>query len=214
MSINEHYTRTHFIDPVLKLSGWKDSQIHREYRFTDGAVIVHGQQVKRGDPKRADYLLFHKGNDFPLAVIEAKRLGSYSGKGLQQAIDYAQILGAPFAYSANGQDFTEHDFTTGLERRITPENFPSDSELWERWITHKGFSQTAEHIISQGWNYDYFRKKSPRYYQRRAVDLTLEAAAEGEKRVLLVMATGTGKTFTAFQIVWRLRKAGMAKKVL
>ena len=129
MSINEHNTRALFIDPVLKLSGWKDSQILREYYFTDGAITVHGHNVGREQAKRADYLLFHKGNDFPLAVIEAKRLGSYSGKGLQQAIDYAQILGAPFAYSANGQDFTEHDFTTGLERMITPENFPSRRTL-------------------------------------------------------------------------------------
>ena len=142
MNINEQQTCSKFIDPALYASGWDDSQIRREYQFTDGQIIVHGSKTEKGTPKRADYVLFHKGNDFTLAVIEAKRLGSYSGKGIQQAIDYAHLLGAPFAYSANGKDFIEHDFTTGLERTIKPENFPSDSELWLRWVSIKALTRT------------------------------------------------------------------------
>ena len=214
MSINEHDTRIILIDPVLENSGWSSSQIRREYQFTDGEVQVHGNHTQRGSTKRADYVLFHKGNDFPLAVVEAKRADSYPGKGIQQAMNYAEILGSPFAYSTNGQTYTEHDFTTGLERTFTPEEFPSDSELWGRWVKHKGFDSEAQHVISQGWKYDDMTSKEPRYYQRRAVDAALEAAALGKRRILLVMATGTGKTFTAFQIIWRLRKAGRARRVL
>ena len=212
--MNEEDVRMKIINRALETVGWKDEQVHTEYTFTDGQVIVRGKIVSRSDRKRADYLLTHKGNDFPLAVIEAKNSQHNIGDGMQQAESYARALGAPFAYSSNGSGFVEHDLLTGKITHIDMNAFPTDSELWARYLAAKGLTPEAEKVISQPYHFDSLTKKQPRYYQRRAVDAAVEAVASGKRRLLLVMATGTGKTFTAFQIVWRLREAGAVKRVL
>ena len=206
--------RMKLINSALESAGWKGEQIRPEYTFTDGQVIVQGKRVSRGNRKRADYLLTHRGNDFPLAVIEAKDSQHRVGDGLQQAEGYARALGAPFAYSSNGSGFVEHDMLTGKITHLDMSAFPTEETLWTRYMTTKGLTQEAENIISQAYHFNSLTRKQPRYYQRRAVDAAVEAVACGEKRILLVMATGTGKTFTAFQIVWRLREAGAVRRVL
>lgn len=211
--MNESDTRLKLIDPVLKSKWDVNKQIFTEYYFTDGEIVVRGNITARKKPKKADYLLV-RSRDLPLAVVEAKDTDHSVGAGLQQAMDYAMALDVPFAYSSNGKGFIEHDFTTGMERSIAMDDFPGPDELWSRWLAHKGISdEAAERTVSAPYHYGQ-DGMSPRYYQRNAINRTIEAVANGNKRILLVMATGTGKTYTAFQIVHRLRDAGAVKKVL
>jgi type I restriction enzyme, R subunit len=218
-ALTEADIRTKFITPALVgESGDKwdvMTQIAEEKYFTKGRVIVRGKTVKRGEAKKADYLLFYKPN-IPLAVIEAKDNTHTVGAGMPQALEYAEILDVPFAYSSNGDAFLEHDrtVTSGtVTREIPLDQFPSPQELWQRYCAAKGWSDTQQQVNIQDY-YDDGSKKAPRYYQHIAINRTVEAIAQGENRVLLVMATGTGKTYTAFQIIWRLWKAGAKKRIL
>lgn len=212
--LTEEDIKNRFITPAIEQSGWVKEQVLMEYFFTDGQVLVRGNTVKRGKRKKADYLLTHKDGQLPLAIIEAKDADHTVGDGLQQAMDYAKILNIPFAYSSNGSGFVEHDFLLGSERDIDLDSFPSEKELWDRFISGKDISPEQEMIITEPNYYDAFSQKKPRYYQRVAIDRTLEAISKGQKRILLVMATGTGKTFTAFQIIWKLLNTRTIKRVL
>ena len=217
--LTETDIRTKFITPAIvgtNADKWDVmTQLREEIYFTKGRVIVRGKTVKRGAAKKADYLLFFKPN-IPIAVVEAKDNNYSVGAGMQQALEYAEILDVPFAYSSNGDAFLEHDRTgkSGVvEREIPLDQFPTPRELWARYCTAKGYSDEQESIATQ----DYFDDGSgrmPRYYQLVAVNRTVDAIAHGEKRILLVMATGTGKTYTAFQIIWRLWKSGAKKRIL
>ena len=215
--MTEEDIRSQFIDPALRRAGWDDhAQIRREYYFTDGRVIVNGHKTERGKRKRADYLLYYKRN-IPLAIVEAKDANHCVGAGMQQSLEYAEILDLPFAYSTNGRGFLEHDLKTGVEREIPMDQFPSPDELWRRFTSAEGLTPEQEMIVTEPY---YFKQgeKTPRYYQRIAINRTVAAIAQGQKRVLLVMATGTGKTYTAFQIIHRLWKSrqreGRKMKVL
>ena len=185
-----------------------------EYFFTDGQVLVRGKTIKRGKRKKADYILTHKDGQLPLALVEAKDTNHTVGDGMQQAMEYAEILHIPFAYSSNGNGFIEHDYFAGAETELELDQFPSEEELWSRYLRGKGLDPNQERIVTEPDHYDVFSQKKPRYYQRIAIDKTLEAIAKGQDRILLVMATGTGKTFTAFQIIWKLLKTKTVKKVL
>jgi len=191
------------------------TQIRQEVYFTKGRVIVRGKTVKRGEAKKADYILSYKPN-IPLAVIEAKDNNHTVGAGMQQALEYAEILDLPFAYSSNGDAFLEHDrtVTSGtVTREIPLDQFPAPQELWARYRAAKGYTARQEQVATQDY-YDDGSQKSPRYYQLIAINRTVDAIARGENRILLVMATGTGKTYTAFQIIWRLWKSGARKRIL
>ena len=205
-----------FITPAIEKAGWdKQTQIRREFGFTDGRVIVRGKVAVRGKRKRADYLLFHQSN-LPIAVVEAKDNNSPVGGGIQQAIAYAETLDVPFVFSSNGDGFVFHDRTgraTPVERQLALGEFPSPQELWNRYRAWKGLSDDADTLARFPYH-DDGSGKEPRYYQRIAVQRTVEAVARGDRRILLAMATGTGKTYTAFQIIWRLWKPGTVKRVL
>jgi type I restriction enzyme R subunit len=215
-SLSERDICTKFITPALRSVGWDEiNQIREEVSFTKGRIIVRGKLVSRGKGKRADYILSVKPN-IPIALIEAKENTQAVGAGLQQGLEYAETLGIPFVFSSNGDGFIFHD-RTGMsstpEVSLTLDQFPSPDDLWERYRAWKGLSETASAVALQ----DYFDDgggKAPRYYQVNAVNSTIEAIAKGQDRVLLVMATGTGKTYTAFQIIWRLWKAGQKKRIL
>ena len=214
--LSERDICTKFITPALRKAGWDElTQLREEVSFTKGRVIVRGQMVKRGKAKRADYILYYKPN-IPLAVIEAKDNHCSVGDGLQQALEYADTLQLPFIFASNGDGFVFHDRTaaTGaIERNLQLDEFPSPATLWARYRDWKGLPPDAESLVLQ----DYYAdgtEKGPRYYQAAAVNATIEAIAKGQNRLLLVMATGTGKTYTAFQIIWRLWKAGRRKRVL
>ena len=202
-----------FITPSLVQAGWDEAiQIRREVTFTDGRIIVRGKLVTRGKGKRADYVLSYQPN-LPLAVIEAKDANHAVGDGLQQALGYATSLQVPFVFSSNGQGFRFLDRTCATGERETDlrmDEFPSPQELWDRYCTWKGIANDRRVVLEQPWK----AGKEPRYYQVNAVNATLEAVARGQNRALLVMATGTGKTFTAFQIIWRLWKSGAKKRIL
>lgn len=204
--------RYKYINPAIKKSGWSDDQVFTEYEFTAGKFIVRGSTVKREKAKRADYILTH--GDIPLAIIEAKSTQHSVDNGLQQCMEYAEILNVPFAYSTNGKGFIEYDFFTGFIRELSMDEFPTENELWSRYMEGKGIDQRQEKIITEPDYYDTFKKIKPRYYQRTAINRTVEAVARGQKRILLVMATGTGKTFTAFQIVWKLIRSKTVRRVL
>lgn len=210
--MTEEDIKQKIITPAIKKSGWKDNQINYEYAFTDGRFVLKGKDVVRDKPKRADYLLSYKSN-IPLAIIEAKSDRHNLGDGIQQAINYAEMLDLPFVYSSNGDGFLEHNMLTGEEREISLYDFPSPQELWNRYKQYSNIDNEKEKIITTPY---YYRQgaNSPRYYQRVAINRTIQAAAEGKKRMLLVMATGTGKTYTAFQIIHRFREANLAKKIL
>lgn len=210
--MTEEDIKQKLITPAIKKSGWKDNQINYEYAFTDGRFILKNKDVIRDKPKRADYLLSYKSN-IPLAIIEAKSDKYSIGHGIQQAIDYAEILDLPFAYSSNGDGFLEHNMLTGREREISIYDFPKPEELWNRYKEDANIDSEKERIITTPY---YYRQgaNNPRYYQRIAVNRTIKAAAEGKKRILLVMATGTGKTYTASQIIYRFIEANLAKKIL
>jgi len=218
-ALTEADIRTKFITPAIAGADGQKwnvmTQVREEIYFTKGRVIVRGKTVKRGEAKKADYLLFYKPN-MPIAVIEAKDNNHSVGAGMQQALEYAEILDVPFAYSSNGDAFLEHDRTgiSGVvEREIALDRFPTPEELWARFRQAKGYSPAQETITTQDY-FDDGSGKSPRYYQRIAINRTVDAIARGENRILLVMATGTGKTYTAFQIIWRLWKSGAKKRIL
>lgn len=207
---------TKFITPALRQAGWDEMlQIREEVGFTKGRIIVRGKLVTRGQAKRADYILYFKPN-IPLALIEAKDNSHSVGDGMQQALDYAATLDIPFVFSSNGDGFVFHDRTGASNPRevnLGLDAFPSPADLWARYRAWKGLDAKAEQVVLQDY-YGDGGNKAPRYYQVNAVNAAIEAIAKGRDRVLLVMATGTGKTYTAFQIIWRLWKAGRAKRVL
>src|SRR5688500_8639134 len=191
------------------------TQLREEIYFTKGRVIVRGKTVKRGEAKKADYILYLKPG-LPIAVIEAKDNTHTVGAGMQQALEYAEILDLPFAYSSNGDAFLEHDRTGAagaVEREIALDQFRSLHGLWLRSSQAQGYAPAQESVVAQDY-YDDGSRKSPRYYQLVAINRTVDAIARGEDRILLVMATGTGKTYTAFQIIWRLWKSGAKKRIL
>ena len=204
-----------FIRPAMEKAGWNGlDQIFREYPLRAGRVVVRGNKAYRDKSTvlRADYALFYKAN-IPLAVVEAKDNKHAVGAGMGQALNYAQLLDVPFSFSSNGDGFVFRDATlaTGvLEQNLTLEEFPSPEELWNRYCAWKGWSAEESRVAG----FDYAPNKTPRYYQLNAVNRAVEAIAAGQDRVLLVMATGTGKTYTAFQIIWRLWKSGAKKRIL
>lgn len=210
--LKEQEIRTLFISPALKDKGWEvPVNMREEFYFTDGRVLVAGSQHSVAEGKKADYLLYHKGK--PIAVVEAKDNKHAIGGGMQQAIDYALILDLKFAYSSNGDGFLEHDFITGKETELSLDQFPTEEELYRRFLDSKNYTPEELRIVETPFYYDAYSHE-PRYYQRIAIDRTVEAIARGQQRVLVVMATGTGKTFTAFQIIHRLHKSGAKKKIL
>ena len=212
--MTEEDIKLNYITPAL-FPKW-NGRMTMETQITDGKINLRGNLVSRAQPKRADYVLYINANN-PIAIVEAKDNQHAVADGLQQAMTYAQMLDVPFAYSSNGDAFREHDFLTGAERDIAMEDFPTPDELYARFRKGAnggaGLTQEEEAIIRQ----PYYSSQStypPRYYQRVAVNRTLDAIARGQDRILLVMATGTGKTYTAFQIVYRLLRSGMKKKIL
>lgn len=210
--LKEQEIRTMFITPALKEKGWEVlKNMREEYYFTDGRVLVAGSQHSVAEGKKADYLLYHNGK--PIAVVEAKDNKHAVGGGMQQAIDYALILDLKFAYSSNGDAFLEHDFITGKETELKLDEFPTEESLYQRYLDSKNYTPEELKIVETPYYYDAYSHE-PRYYQRIAVDRTVEAIAKGQQRVLVVMATGTGKTFTAFKIIHRLHKSGAKKKIL
>ena len=189
-----------YVLPKLYSAGWNDDQISEQKTFTDGRIVVSGSKCFRKKPKRADYLLRYK-RDFMIAVVEAKASYKNPSDGLQQAKEYAEMLGLKFAYSTNGQAIVEHDYLTGKE--VDLEIFPSPVELWNRIRQAERITNdiTANRIISPCY---HLSGKTPRYYQEIASNRTIQAVLNGKQRILLNMATGTGKTVVVFQIVWKL----------
>lgn len=210
--LSEEDIKARYISPAITKAGWKPEQIRMEYSFTDGRVIFDGHVHARQASKRADYLLFDR-NNYPLAIVEAKDNKKPVGGGMQQAIDYAKILDVKFAYSSNGDAFLEHDFITGKEKEISLDEFPSHDELKNRLAKSQPLTPEQNDIVVTPYYSDAYSHE-PRYYQRIAINRTIEAIAKGQQRVLIVMATGTGKTYTAFQIIHRLHKSGLKKKIL
>jgi type I restriction enzyme, R subunit len=214
--LSERDICTKFITPAVLKAGWDvQSQIREEVFFTRGRIIVRGKLVTRGKAQRADYILYYKPN-IPIALIEAKDNNYPVGGGMQQAIKYAATLDIPFVFSSNGDAFLFHDRTGQAPQKETElalDAFPTPTQLWDSYRTWKGLAPAQEEIVLQDYHEDA-SDKEPRYYQRIAINKTIEAIARGQDRVLLVMATGTGKTYTAFQIIWRLWKAGQRKRIL
>ena len=194
--MNESDTRLKLIDPVLT-ARWTHKRIRTEYYLTDGEIVVRGRMTTRKKPLKADYLL-SCAPDFPIAIVEAKDTNHSVGAGLQQAMVYAQALDIPFAYSTNGRGFVEHDFFTGGERTLRMVEFPTPDELWSRYRTAKGITDAEEKAIMVPFHYE-LNGISPRYYQRVAVNRTVEIVAKGGKRVLLVMATGPARPTRRFR---------------
>ena len=218
-NLSEDDISAKFITPALVKAGWDETtQIRRQVFFTKGRIIVRGKLVSRGKAKKADFVLYHK--QIPIALIEAKKANFSAGHGIQQALDYAIALRIQFVFSSNGDGFVFHD-RTGLlvrgEANLGMGEFPSPETLWATYRESKGLDAAEEKIVLQPY-YDDSSGKEPRYYQRNAINAAVEAIAKGQDRVLLVMATGTGKTYTAFQIIWRLWKsdwrAGRQKRAL
>jgi type I restriction enzyme R subunit len=214
--LSERDICTKFITPALRQAGWDEqTQLREEVSFTKGRVIVRGKMVSRGAAKRADYILYYKPN-IPLAVIEAKDNHCAVGDGMQQALEYAKTLDLSFVFSSNGDGFVFHDRTASdgpMERNLRLDEFPPPAVLWARYREAKGLPPEADPIVLQDY-FDDGSGKAPRYYQASAVNAATEAIAKAQNRLLLVMATGTGKTYTAFQIIWRLWRAGRKKRVL
>ena len=206
---------TKFIMPAVKSAGWNVmTQIRQEVKLRDGKVIVRGQLGVRKTVKSADIVLYLKPN-IPLAVIEAKANKHEIGKGMQQGLDYARLLEVPFVFASNGDGFVFHDKTnpTMLESEIQLSDFPSPEQLWQKYCTYREFKDEQLPLITQSYH-DDGSGKAPRYYQLQAINKTIEAVSQGKNRMLLVMATGTGKTYTAFQIIWRLWKSRQKKRTL
>ncbi len=215
--LSERDICTQFILPALIKAGWNiERQIREEVSFTNGRIFVKGEKTVRGERKRTDFILYHKPN-IPVAVIEAKDNTHSVGAGMQQALKYAEILDVPVAFSSNGDGFVQHDrsgYSSTVEKALSIDNFPSPDELWKMYKKYKGIVTQEQEEIS---SFDYFydgSEKTPRYYQQIAINRTVEAIAKGQNRILLVMATGTGKTYTAFQIIYRLWKNGKKKRIL
>jgi type I restriction enzyme R subunit len=217
--LSEDDINVKFITPALIQSGWDETtQIRRQVSFTKGRIIVRGKLVSRGKAKKADFVLYFQ--HYPIALIEAKKSKFADGHGMQQALDYATTLQVPFVFSSNGNGFVFHDRTgqsVAIESNLALDAFPSPAELWSKYRQWKKLDAAQEKIVLQPY-YDDGSDKGPRYYQRNAINAAVEAIAKGQDRVLLVMATGTGKTYTAFQIIWRLWKSdwkiGKQKRVL
>ena len=209
--MSEEDIKLQYITPAIT-DKWDIKKITMETKITDGRVNLKGNFVFREKPKRADYLLYLNANN-PIAVVEAKDNNHSVSYGLQQAMTYAQMLDVPFAYSSNGDGFAEHDFLTGKERELGLDEFPTEEELIARYKQGKALTTVQETAIDQPY-YSSQNIYPPRYYQRIAINRTVDAIARGQNRLLLVMATGTGKTYTAFQIVYRLLQSGMKKKIL
>ncbi len=208
---------TKCVMPAILNAGWDNTtQIRQEVKLRDGKVIVRGKVAARRTVKSADIVLYHKPG-IPLAAIEAKANKHEIGKGMQQGIEYARLLDVPFVFATNGDGFIFRDATAAegecLEKQITLDDFPSPAELWQKFCLWKGYTQAQLPVITQDY-YDDGSGKSPRYYQLQAINKTIEAVSNGQNRVLLVMATGTGKTYTAFQIIWRLWKSKNKKRIL
>lgn len=204
-----------YITPAVTKAGWAANQWRREFGFTDGKIIVRGKLVARGKRKRADYLLFHT-PDRPIAVLEAKDNTHSVGAGMQQALAYAETLDVPFVFSSNGDGFLFHDRTgtfDEIERTLTLEEFPSPDTLFAHYRSWQGLDEAADDLVTSP-NHVEAGGKEARYYQQLAINRTIEAVARGQNRLLLVMATGTGKTYTAFNIIWRLWKSKTVKRVL
>ena len=215
-SLSERDICTKFITPALRKAGWDELlQIREEVSFTKGRIIVRGKLVSRRKGQRADYILYYKPN-IPIALIEAKDNTHATGDGMQQGLGYAETLNVPFVFSSNGDGFVFHDRTVanaGRETTLGLDSFPPPGKLWERYRAWKGLTPEAESIVLLEY-FDDNGGKAPRYYQVNAINAAIEAIAKGHDRILLVMATGTGKTYTAFQIIWRLWKAGRKKRIL
>ena len=214
-SLSESDICAKYITPALIQSGWDEAtQIRREVSFTAGRIIVRGKLVTRGRAKRADYVLYYE--HFPIALVEAKDNNHAVGDGMQQALDYAASLNISFVFSSNGDGFIFHDGTgqsAQMETTLALNEFPSPATLWAKHCQWKGLAPDQESIVLEPF-YDDGSNKEPRYYQRNAINAAVEAIAKGQNRILLVMATGTGKTYTAFQIIWRLWKAKKKKRIL
>ena len=216
-NLSERDICTKFINPALQNAGWNMlKQVREEVSFTDGRIIVQGKLHTRGKRKRADYILYYKPN-MPIAIIEAKDNKHAVGDGMQQALEYSEILQIPFVFTSNGDSFVFHDKSSSngqLERELSLDEFPTPHELWNKYLNLKGIqAKESTDIVEQ----DYYVDESgmtPRYYQQNAVNRTIEAVARGQQRIILVMATGTGKTYTAFNIVYRLWKANVKKRIL
>ncbi len=216
-TLSERDVCSKFITPAIIAAGWDlHTQIREEVTFTKGRIIVRGKLHARGERKRVDYVLYYKPN-IPLALIEAKDEDHALGAGMQQGLDYAVPLDIPFVYSSNGSGFLEHDRTglgDSVERELSLAEFPSPEALWQRYCQWKELdAPEARQVIEQDYYFDG-SGKAPRYYQLNAINRVIEAIAKGQKRLLLVMATGTGKTYTAFQIIWRLWKSKARKRIL
>jgi type I restriction enzyme R subunit len=216
-TLSERDICTKFITPAVEKAGWdRLTQLLEEVTFTDGKIHVRGKLTARGAKKRADYVLYYKPN-IPIAIIEAKDNNHSVRAGIQQALDYAQILDIPCVFSSNGDGFLFHDRTAtdgNIESELGIDDFPTPEQLWEKYKKYKGINtSTSEKIASQDYYFDGSGRK-PRYYQQIAINRTVEAIANGQNRILLVMATGTGKTYTAFQIIHRLWKSGAKKRIL
>ena len=217
LNLSERDICSKFITPALEKAGWDlQKQVREEVSFTAGRIYVKGKLWARGKGKRADYILYYKPN-IPVAIIEAKDNTHSAMAGIQQGLDYAQILDIPSVFSCNGDGFYEHDRTCSnghIERELSMSQFPSPEELWQRYKKYKGIETIEEErIASQDYFFDGTDRK-PRYYQQIAINRTVEAIAKGQQRILLTMATGTGKTYTAFQIIHRLWKSGVRKRIL
>ena len=211
--LSEEDIKLKYITPALQEAEWDvKNQIRCEYYYTAGKINVRENIAQRGKGKKVDYLLSYKAN-IPIAIVEAKDNNVPISHGIQQGMDYAYDLDIPFAYSSNGDGFYEHDMITGEERELKLEEFPTPKQLWDRYLFEKEITPEQEQLITEPYYFMDINKTS-RYYQRIAINKTIEAIAKGKKRLLLVMATGTGKTFTAFQIIHRLHKSGKMKKVL
>ncbi len=215
-ALSERDICTKFITPAIKKAGWNlTTQVREEVTLTNGRIIVSDQSVSRGKNKRADYILYQKPN-LPLAVIEAKKNTFEVGEGMQQALSYAEMIDVPFSFSSNGDSFLFHDRSGNsgkMEQELSLDDFPSPKQLWKSYCKWKGIEDTPHDLIKQDY-YPSFEGKTPRYYQINAINRTIDAIAKDQDRILLVMATGTGKTYTAFQIIWRLWKSRTKKRIL
>ncbi|WP_191861091.1 EcoAI/FtnUII family type I restriction enzme subunit R [Hanstruepera ponticola] len=215
--LSERDICTKFINPAIQKAGWNmRTQVREEVSFTDGRIIVQGKLYTRGKKKRADYILYYKPN-IPIAIIEAKDNKHKVGDGMQQALEYSEILQIPFVFTSNGDSFVFHDKTKSsgkVEEEITLDSFPSPEALWNKYSQKEGLDKPqVQEVVTQEYYLDD-SSMSPRYYQQNAINRTVEAIAKGQNRILLVMATGTGKTYTAFNIIWRLWKNGVKKRIL
>ncbi|QIB65605.1 EcoAI/FtnUII family type I restriction enzme subunit R [Kineobactrum salinum] len=215
-TLSERDICTKFITPALEQAEWDiATQVREEFSLTNGRIIVRGKLHTRAKHKRADYVLFHKPN-LPIAIIEAKDNKHALGDGMQQALGYAELLQVPFVFSSNGDGFLFHNKIAKdgvIERELGLDEFPSAETLWRWWAEHQGLTTQQQELVAQDY-YSDGSNKSPRYYQLLAINKTIEAIAKGQQRILLVMATGTGKTYTAFQIIWRLWKSRAKKRIL